>query len=163
ELGVGGAERARAGQRVKVGVAELEGDGPRLDAALAGPPADALAEPAQDRLERRGIADVLAERPLVRDAADGLAFRILLRERRPLAPETPAAAALHAPLDHRGPGAEDLPELVERRVRHRAEGLVARRAQAALGDRADAGEDPHGERLHHRPFDARRDEHDPAR
>ena len=131
--------------------------------ALARAPAHAFAQPAQDRLDRRRIADVFAERPLVGDAADGLALRIVLGERGALAAERARAVSLHAALDRRRPRAEDRAQLVDGRVGDGAQRLVAGRVQLALGDGADAGKRAHRQRRQHGALDARRHQHHAAR
>ena len=110
-----------------------------------------------------GSRDVLSKRALVGDAADGLAFGIVLGERGALAPERARSLALHAALDRRRPGAEDLAQLGDGRVGDGAQRLVAGRVQLALGDRTDARKRAHRQRRQHRALDAGRDQHHAAR
>src|SRR5215468_10506651 len=115
ELRARGRDGPRPRQGLEVGIAELERDGARLDAAFARPPRDPLAQGAEHRLDAARIANVLAERALVGDAADGAAGGVVLLEGGPLAPEEMLALAAAAGLDRRGPGAEDAAEHRRRR------------------------------------------------
>src|SRR5262249_28692355 len=105
DVGARRLDRARARDRMEVRVAEPQRDATRLDAALAGAMADALAEAGEHRL---GVAAApLDERPLVRDAADALAARIVLLECRALSAEVARASARRRVADRRRVRAED--------------------------------------------------------